>query len=327
MESQSESWQDCCDFLKVPFGPLLHCLSFLDGSGLARLETACPPLLRTRVCESASKATVLAALRRASDKAPAVDTSWKRLAGWIGSPPAWRVLRELHCTTNGPKWHWREGWASPGDWPDVSKWFGVRCKRGRVVGLRLFDNGLSGGLPRSVGRLSNLRELLLQHNSLSGMLPESLGDLSRLEALDVSNNSFEGGLDAIARCKRLEYLNCSQNNFTGPLPDLRLSKLEAFHCDRNQLTGSLSVLSRLRSLEVLNASRNNFEGALPDLSRLSKLKACFLGHNQLTGSLRDVDIGASLVELYVNDNSLDVDELPDALAALNVCFTAGNGVP
>ena len=130
MESQSESWQDCCDFLKVPFGPLLHCLSFLDGSGLARLETACPPLLRTRVCESASKATVLAALRRASNKAPAVDTSWKRLAGWIGSPPAWRVLRELHCTTSGSKWNWREGWSSPGDWPDVSKWFGVRCARG-----------------------------------------------------------------------------------------------------------------------------------------------------------------------------------------------------
>ena len=113
MESQSESWQDCCDFLKVPFGPLLHCLSFLDGSGLARLETACPPLLRTRVCESASKATVLAALRRASNKAPAVDTSWKRLAGWIGSPPAWRVLRELHCTTSGSKWNWRELDATP----------------------------------------------------------------------------------------------------------------------------------------------------------------------------------------------------------------------
>ena len=87
------------------------------------------------------------------------------------------------------------------------------------------------------------------------------------------------------------------------------------------------MLSRLRSLEVLNASRNRFDGVLPDLSRLSKLKACFLGHNRLTGSLRDVAIGSSLVELYVNDNSLDVDELPDALAALNVCFTAGNGVP
>jgi len=148
-----------------------------------------------------------------------------------------------------------------------------------------------------------------------------------LEALDVSNNGFEGGLDAIARCKRLEYLNCSQNNFSGPLPDLRLSKLEAFHCDRNQLTGSLQVLGRLRSLEVLNASRNLFEGVLPDLSRLSKLKACFLGHNRLIGSLRDVAIGSSLVELYVNDNSLDVDELPDALGALNVCFTAGNRVP
>jgi len=139
MESQSESWQDCCDFLKVPFGPLLHCLSFLDGSGLARLETACPPLLRTRVCESASKATVLAALRRASNKAPSVDTSWKRLAGWIGSPPAWRVLRELHCTTSGSKWNWREGWSSPGDWPDVSKWFGVWCGLGVLRCLHAVD--------------------------------------------------------------------------------------------------------------------------------------------------------------------------------------------
>jgi len=80
-------------------------------------------------------------------------------------------------------------------------------------------------------------------------------------------------------------------------------------------------------LEVLNASRNLFEGALPDLSRLSKLKACFLGHNRLAGSLRDLEIGASLVELYVNDNALDVAELPDALGALNVCFTAGNRAP
>ena len=36
---------------------------------------------------------------------------------------------------------------------------------------------------------------------------------------------------------------------------------------------------------------------------------------------------ALLVGLYVNDNSLDVDELPDGAAALNLCFTAGNGVP
>ena len=328
MEAQSETWSDCCQLLNVPFGPLLHCLSFLDGSGLARLEIACPPLQRTCVCESASKATVLAALRRASDKCPCVDTSWKRLAGWIGSPPAWRVLRELHCATAGPKWAWREGWATSNEWPDVSKWFGVRCKRGRVVGLRLFDNGLSGALPRSIGRLSNLRELLVQHNALSGPLPEALGDLARLEALDVSDNSFCGELPAsLSRLKRLAYLNCSQNDLTGVVPDLRLLKLEALNLDRNELTGSLDVISRLRNLEVLNASRNLFEGGLPELDRLPRLKACFLGHNRLAGCLSSVDIGGSLVELYVNDNLLDVSELPAAFARLNVCFTARNSVP
>ena len=51
-----------CSFLRVPFGPLLHTLSFVNGIDLARFETACPPLARTRMCETASKAAVLASV-------------------------------------------------------------------------------------------------------------------------------------------------------------------------------------------------------------------------------------------------------------------------
>jgi Leucine-rich repeat (LRR) protein len=146
--------------------------------------------------------------------------------------------------------------------------------------------------------------------------------------LDVSNNSFDGQLPAsLSRLKRLEYLNCSQNNLTGVVPDLRLLKLEALHLDRNELTGSLDGISRLRNLEVLNASRNQFTGGLPELDKLPRLKACFLGHNRLAGRLSSVAIAGSLVELYVNDNLLDVSDLPAAFARLDVCFTARNSVP
>ena len=130
--------------------------------------------------------------------------SWKQLTGWIGSPPAWCVLHELFMATLGPEsWDWKEGWAATD--VDVSKWFGVTAKAGRIVGLSLFSNALSGTLPEGLGSLGNLRELMLHHNNLGGDLPASLGDLRRLETLDLSNNRFVGHVPpTFGRLERLD---------------------------------------------------------------------------------------------------------------------------
>ncbi|KAH8083448.1 hypothetical protein JL720_8332 [Aureococcus anophagefferens] len=262
------------------------------------------------MCESASKAAVLASVRRLKgglDLALRLEgQSWKQLTGWIGSPPAWCVLHELFSATDGPgSWEWKEGWAATD--VDVSRWFGVSARAGRVVGLNLFGNRLKGFLPETVGSLTNLRELVLHHNELGGAIPATLGKLRRLETLDLSCNRLEGGIpDALGGCASLEYLNLAQNRLSGFLPP---------------------ALGRMGSLEALH------------LGRLARLKALFLGHNAFEGGLEalaplcgppprvTLDRGAAaladaphaeagaLKEVYVNDNRMDVGDPPPRLVA------------
>ena len=311
------------------------------------------------MCESASKAAVLASLRRVkggSDLALQLEgRSWKQLTGWIGSPPAWCVLHELFVATDGPDgWEWKDGWAATD--VDVAKWFGVSARYGRVVGLDLFGNGLHGSLPETIGSLGNLRDLVLHHNRLTGPIPESLGALRKLETLDLSANRLDGGLPAsLGQCRSLEYLNVSSNRLVGEIPRglfRHLRKLEALHLDHNDLSGCLpDDLDACAALEVLNCSHCALGGPLPvAVGKLRNLKALFLGHNKFVGAL-DVlaplcgrpahDAGAdddasadsrcdpaALTEVYVNDNHFDVDDVhPRLVEGLNVLFTVRNTPP
>lgn len=263
--------------------------------------------------------------------------SWKQLTGWIGSPPAWCVLHELYTETDGENsWEWSEGWSAKDI--DVSRWFGVTAKSGRVVGLALFSNSLRGELPPSLGSLSNLRELLLHHNRLVGEIPKTLGCLRRLETLDLSSNQLSGELPSeLARATRLVYLNVSANRLSGRLPDAvgqNLTRLEALHVNHNSFTGPIpESLGNLARLEVLNISNCWLTGELPDaLARLASLRVLFVGHNRLTGSL-DVlaplcrshnNPAGNLREVYANDNNLNVNKVHPHLTHLSVLFVDRN---
>mmetsp|Transcript_2813 Transcript_2813/g.3887 ORF Transcript_2813/g.3887 Transcript_2813/m.3887 type:complete len:529 (+) Transcript_2813:69-1655(+) len=359
----SGSWNDnLCSFLRVPFGPLLHILSFVNGIELARLETACPPLARTRMCETASKAMVMASLDRSTTRRRSsslktshndnnqkvlprnfgITQSWKRLTGWIGSPPAWCVLNDLYEATDGDNaWEWADGWRAGGRDIDVSRWFGVTAKSGRVIGLALFSNSLRGELPPAIGSLANLRELLLHHNQLVGTIPASLGRLTRLETLDLSANKLAGPLpsDLFPQSSRLAYLNLASNRLSGEIPPHigNLAKLEALHLDHNSFTGVIpNRIGDLARLEVLNISNCWLTHQLPiGLGRLSSLRVLYLGHNRLTGNLDVLAplcssaehsdyVGGQLREVYANDNSFDVSAIHPALCHLSVLFVDRN---
>ena len=99
------------------------------------------------------------------------------------------VLRVLYEATGGGLGNWTNsgGWLSDAA---LSEWHGVEIDSvGRVSGLDLRANGLSGPLPVSLVELSALVSLDLSGNTLSGSLPDSLGRLSALRRLDVSGNS------------------------------------------------------------------------------------------------------------------------------------------
>ena len=55
--------------------------------------------------------------------------------------------------------------------------------------LFLYDNKLSGTVPRELGNLSNLELLFLYRNELSGSIPRELGSLSNLQRLNLRDNT------------------------------------------------------------------------------------------------------------------------------------------
>ena len=100
------------------------------------------------------------------------------------------ALTALYETTGGPDWTSRGNWGT--DRP-LGEWHGVSVdEQGRVTGLILTDNGLSGGFPPELGALTHLRTLDLRDNALTGPIPAELGALVNLTYLVLDNNDLTG---------------------------------------------------------------------------------------------------------------------------------------
>ena len=127
------------------------------------------------------------------------------------------ILRVLYSANGGSYNNWTNssGWLSDAA---LSEWHGIDTDSvGRVSGIDLSDNGLSGQLPDSLGELSALATLDLSDNTLSGSLPESLGKLSALTILDVSgNNSLVGRLPQSLTALALEELRYADTRLCVP---------------------------------------------------------------------------------------------------------------
>ena len=79
------------------------------------------------------------------------------------------VLVELYNATDGENWENNTSWLS--DRP-IREWHGVTNDAdGRVTGLYLDRNQLTGEIPMELGNLSNLQDLFLGDNQLTGEIP------------------------------------------------------------------------------------------------------------------------------------------------------------
>ena len=98
----------------------------------------------------------------------------------LAMPTDREVLVALYEAAGGAQWIDSSGWlgAEP-----LGSWHGVTTDAaGRVTGLNLNNNGLSGSLPSALGSLTGLRSLFLYGNAgLTGALPGSLSALAGLQ--------------------------------------------------------------------------------------------------------------------------------------------------
>eukprot|EP01103_Thecamoeba_quadrilineata_P014955 TRINITY_DN4588_c0_g1_i1.p1 TRINITY_DN4588_c0_g1~~TRINITY_DN4588_c0_g1_i1.p1 ORF type:complete len:1118 (+),score=181.32 TRINITY_DN4588_c0_g1_i1:59-3412(+) len=201
----------------------------------------------------------------------------------------YHVLLEFFNSTQGHNWkqHCRGNWRQT---KEHCSWEGLQCLGGRVVSLRLYSCGLSGTLPRSLGRLRHLQILNLKNNHLRGRIPPDLS--ASLKTLDLSDNSLDGPLpEELGHLPHLRNLDLSNNQFEGSLPKniTNLIQLTSLDLANNKFSGSLPMgLGQLISLQNIDISFNSFSGEVPsDFPSITQLSLSIIAFssNKLSGRL------------------------------------------
>ena len=236
------------------------------------------------------------------------------------------ALVALYNATDGANWNNKGRWLSNAP---TAQWYGVLTNSdGRVTGLYLDNNQLSGEIPAELGSLSSLRTLSLNGNplsggnQLSGEIPAELGNLSSLERLRLHNNQLSGEIPPeLGNLTNLELLYLHENQLSGEIPvELgSLSRLGRLRLFGNQLSGEIPAeLGSLSSIRELSLGGNQLSGEIPaELGSLSSIRELGLNHNQLSGEI-PVELGGltNLVWLTLSNNQL-TGEIPAELGSLS----------
>ncbi|KAL4587775.1 hypothetical protein LXL04_000649 [Taraxacum kok-saghyz] len=135
------------------------------------------------------------------------------------------------------------GWNNDDEVADLGhcSWFGVECSDGKVVILNLKDLCLEGTLAPELGKLTNVKSIILRNNSFNGTIPQEIGDLKQLEVLDLGYNNFTGPFPSdLVNNLSLSILLLDNNNFLDnlSLEVNHLKTLSEFQVDEEQLTNS-----------------------------------------------------------------------------------------
>ena len=246
---------------------------------------------------------------------------------------------------DGANWTINTNWKSNAH---HERWWGVTTDfAGRVLRLRLGNNGLqgaistqlenlpklqglyiggnsfTGGIPTELGNLENLRHLQITISGLSGTIPPQLGNLPNLLFLDLSrNDTLTGGIPwQLGNLSKLESLSLHNNDLSGSIPSQlgNLSNLESLSIMNNSLSGSIpSELGNLSKLDVLHLFNNDLSGQIPtQFGNLSNLNQLWLHHNSLSGSIPS-ELGnlSKVWELDLSYNSLS-GSIPSELGNLS----------
>ena len=195
----------------------------------------------------------------------------------------------------------------------------------------LHDNTLNE-LPLPAVDAKNLKSpmtfLSIYGNGITSSIPNSIGFLTNLEYLDLSENLFTGDIsDTFDNMRNLKSLYLSMNpGFSeGSIPDLRdCRNLEALSMTNTNRVGYLHewLGSAFPNLILMDFHNNQLTGPIPaTFGELSSIKLLFLNHNSLNGAVpAELAQLSNLVSFFAHENELTgsfepvCDAKPDHLA-------------
>ncbi|KAL7700847.1 Leucine Rich Repeat/Leucine rich repeat [Lotmaria passim] len=142
----------------------------------------------------------------------------------------------------------------------------ARLSNIKVIGL--FGNSLTGTLPWQWAQLPSLVTLTLGYNKLSGTLPSMWSEMTSLTGLYLHFNAFSGRLPySWADMPTIQYVALQSNQLSGTLPTRwsATRKLEVLYLNLNRLTGSIpETWANITTLNALNLKVNSLCGCKPD---------------------------------------------------------------
>ena len=249
------------------------------------------------------------------------------------------VLVKLYDAADGANWENNSNWLS--DRP-IREWYGVTNDAdGRVIGLYLGENGLSGSMPPELGNLSNLQRLRLNSNQLTGEIPPKLGSLSSLVELYLSDNQLTGSIPPeLGNLSSLEWLHLSDNQLTGSIPPElgNLSNLIGLYLSGNQFTGCIpaslqyhSFFNDLRRLGLptcgIPAVTMSVDSATYQVRIGSPVPVTATFSESVNGfTAGDLTVANGSVSNFVGsdgDSAYTFDVIPNAIGVVTVDVAAG----
>ncbi len=117
------------------------------------------------------------------------------------------ALEEFFAKAGGTSWTNRTGWNSG---EALNNWHGVSSRDGRVRGLMLEGNALTGPVPPEIANLTELEAVDLGGNRLVGEVPVEIASMAQLASIRLSGNEGMQGplpfrLTELNRLEALEY--------------------------------------------------------------------------------------------------------------------------
>ncbi|CAI9088848.1 OLC1v1023292C1 [Oldenlandia corymbosa var. corymbosa] len=184
--------------------------------------------------------------------------------------------------------------------------------------LRVIDltrNYINGTIPPSFSRLP-LTNLSLLGNRIGGTIPKEVGDISSLQELVLEDNQLEGPLDPhLGSLSSLRRLLLSANNFSGPIPETfgNLKNLTDFRMDGSPITGRIpDFIGNWTSIRRLDMQGTQIQGPFPaaisQLKNLVEIRISDLGGSNYAFPNLD---GANNLQLLMLRNCSIVDTIPE----------------
>ncbi|KAJ1409820.1 Protein kinase domain [Sesbania bispinosa] len=209
------------------------------------------------------------------------------------------LLLSFKASIHNDPLHTLSNWVSSS--ATLCKWHGITC-----------DNS------------SHINAVVLSGKNISGEVSSTIFQLPHVTSLDLSNNQLVGEISLInaPSLSPLRYLNLSNNNLTGSLPQSLFSasffNLETLDLSNNMFSGKIpDQIGFLSSLRYLDLGGNVLVGKIPNsIINMTTLQYLTLASNQLVGEIpAEIGLMKSLEWIYLGYNNLS-GEIPSSIGEL-----------